>query len=83
MGMTLTGAIPQVGAGRVAGGLRVTSYRGPVDLTLELPRSVLLALWLADDGTDRSVAARRRAVRRRAAHRAAASRPRTSRCATT
>lgn len=33
----------------------VTSYRGPVDLTLELPRSVLLALWLADDTTDRSV----------------------------
>ena len=36
----------------------VTSYRGPVDLTLELPRSVLLALWLADDSTDRSVLVR-------------------------
>ena len=33
----------------------VTSYRGRMDLTLELPRSVLLALWLADDSTDRSV----------------------------
>lgn len=30
-------------------------YRCPVDLTLELPRSVLLALWLADDRADRSV----------------------------
>lgn len=29
-------------------------YRGPVDLTLELPRSVMLALWLADDSTDRA-----------------------------
>ena len=33
----------------------VTSYGGPVDLTLDLPRSVLLALWLADDRADRSV----------------------------
>ena len=29
-------------------------YRGAVDLTLELPRSVLLALWLADDSASRA-----------------------------
>ena len=29
------------------------AYRGRVDLTLELPRSVLLALWLGGDGAGR------------------------------
>lgn len=33
----------------------VTIYGCPVDLILELPRSVLLALWLSDDKADRSV----------------------------